>query len=127
MSSGDEERLQIRRAKCMISRSRLSPPSRLAISTTRRPCIGVGSYFAQTLDRPGPPDTAELLDLSTVADGDLGRRLPARRTDCFDLFDHVVTLHDLSENDVFAVEVRRRGGAEEELRAVRVRPGIRHR
>ena len=48
---------------------------------------------------------AELLDLSTIADGNLGRRLPAPRTDGFNLRDNVVTLYDLSEYDVLAVEV----------------------
>src|SRR5205823_2989003 len=111
----------------MLSHSYLSPQWRSAALTTRRLFIGVGSDVAPTSDRPGPPDTPALLDLPTVADGDLGRRLPATRTDRLDLLDHVVARHDLSEHDVLAVEVRRRGGAQEELRAVRVRPGVRHR
>src|SRR5438105_54830 len=85
-----------RRAKCMSSHSFLSPQSRLAALTIRRLFIGVGSCAAPTPDRPGPPDTAALLDLPTIADGDLGRRLPAARTDRFNLLDHVVARHDLS-------------------------------
>src|SRR5262249_3714922 len=95
--------------------------------TIRRPFIDVGSAVAPTADRPSPPHTAALLDLPTTADGDLGRRLPAVRADRLNLLDHVVARHDLSEHDVLAVEVRRWGGAEEELGPVRVRPGVRHR
>src|SRR5436305_15324007 len=111
----------------MVSHPYLPPQSRFPALTIRRLFIAVGSYAAPTPDRPGPPDPAALLDLPTIADGDLGRRLPAARTDRFNLLDHVVARHDLSEHDVLAVEVRRRGGAEEELGSVRVRPGVRHR
>src|SRR6185437_6949879 len=87
-----------RRAKCRLSHSYLSPQSTLAGLTIRRLFIGVGSYAAPTPDHPGPPGTAALLDLPTIADGDLGRRLPAARTDRLDLLDHVVARHDLSEH-----------------------------
>ena len=74
-----------------------------------------------------PVRLGELLHLPAIADCDLGRRLPGARTDSFDLLDHVVTLDDLSEDDVLAVEMRRCGSADEELRTIRVRSGIRHR
>jgi hypothetical protein len=70
---------------------------------------------------------ADLPDLPAIADDDRGRRLTAPRADGFDLLHHVVPRHDLAEHDVLAVEVGRRGRAEEELRAVRVRTGVRHR
>src|SRR5688572_22051512 len=45
-----------------------------------------------------------------------------------DLVDHVHALADLAEHRVLAVQPRRgRGGDDEELRAVGVRPGVRHR
>src|SRR5260370_32168869 len=72
-------------------------------------------------------DFRELLDLPAIADGDFAGSLPATGGDGFYLFDHVVALHDLPKDDMLAVQVRRRGGADEELRAVGVRPGIRHR
>src|SRR5260370_7350507 len=62
-----------------------------------------------------------------MAEGTFTGGLPATGTDGFNRLDDIVALDDLPKHDMFAVQVRRRGGADEELRAVGVRPGIRHR
>src|ERR1051325_1298913 len=69
----------------------------------------------------------ELLDLSAIANGDLAGGFAAAGTDGFHRLDDIVALDDLPEDDMLAVQVRRRGGADEELRAVGIRPGIGHR
>src|SRR5262249_17449081 len=62
-----------------------------------------------------------------IGDGDLGGWLAASGPDSFHLLDHIIALDYLPKDHVLAVQMRRRGGADEELRAVRVLPGIRHR
>src|SRR5262249_14523605 len=71
--------------------------------------------------------SAELFYFPTIADGDLGRRLPVTRTDGFNLLDQLVAPPHWSKNEVLAFEWWRRCGAEKKLRAVRVRPSVRHR
>src|SRR5437899_4576609 len=68
-----------------------------------------------------------VVNLPTVADRHRLARRPVLGTDGFHRLDHFVTLHDLSKDDVLAVEMRRVGGADEELRTVRVPSGVRHR
>ena len=69
-----------------------------------------------------------LIQLDALQD-DGGRRHVARvPVDHRDLVGDVLAARDLAEDGVLAVEPRRRvGGDDEELAAVRVRPGIRHR
>src|SRR5260370_14192576 len=62
-----------------------------------------------------------------MAEGTFTGGLPATGTDGFNRLDDIVALDDLPKHDMFAVQVRRRGSADEELRAVGVLPGIRHR
>src|SRR4029450_1988221 len=75
----------------------------------------------------GPLRLGELLHLSAIADRDLAGRLAAAGTDGLHRLDDVVPFDALAKDHVLAVQVRRRGRADEELRAVGVRPGIRHR
>src|SRR2546427_11278064 len=69
---------------------------------------------------------ANSLELPAIADDDLAGSPSGTGADGFNLFDYIVALHDLPEDNVLAVEMRRRGGADEELRAIGILAGIRH-
>lgn len=60
------------------------------------------------------------------SDGNLLRRPPALGAHFFNGGDDVHAVDDLAKDDVPAIEPRRGHGRHEELRAVRVRPGIGH-
>src|SRR5437879_2425036 len=68
-----------------------------------------------------------LLHFPAIGDDDPGCGLAASRANGFHCLDHVISLDDLSKDDVLAVEMRRIGRADEELRAIGVPPGIGHR
>ena len=59
-----------------------------------------------------------LSKLATVGDGDLSRGLTVGRTVGLDLLDDIQTLHDLTEDDVLAIQPSGLLGADEELGAV---------
>merc|ERR1719379_3228576 len=67
------------------------------------------------------------LELAAIRDHDRLPRLAALRADLLDRLHHVVALHHVAEDHVLPVQVRRLRRADEELRAVRVRPRVRHR
>ena len=65
-------------------------------------------------------------ELAAVGDdARLDGHVPARGLGVLDRADHGLAADDLAEDDVLAVEVRRRVAGDEELRAVRVRARIR--
>eukprot|EP00307_Rebecca_sp_RCC1486_P013867 CAMPEP_0119434854 /NCGR_PEP_ID=MMETSP1335-20130426/50874_1 /TAXON_ID=259385 /ORGANISM="Chrysoculter rhomboideus, Strain RCC1486" /LENGTH=339 /DNA_ID=CAMNT_0007460711 /DNA_START=238 /DNA_END=1258 /DNA_ORIENTATION=- len=71
--------------------------------------------------------SARLGDLAGVSDHHRLGRLARLRADGLDLLDDIHALDNLAEHDVLAVEPRRGYRTDEELRAVRVRPSVRHR
>jgi hypothetical protein len=76
--------------------------------------------------RPNRPDQRDLGELSAVSDLDhLGGGAVAG-AHLLDGLDDVHALDDLAEDDVLAVEPRGRDGADEELGAVGVGPGVGH-
>merc|ERR1712066_1148291 len=54
------------------------------------------------------------------------RSFTALRANALDLLHDIHALNDGAEDDMLAVEPRSLHGAKEKLRAVRVRPGVRH-
>src|SRR5260370_261708 len=101
--------------------ARISRPTPTAPS---RPCAAAKSrpIRAKTMCQ-----IQQLLNLSAIADRNLGRWFPGAGADGFNRLDDVEAFHNLPADNVLAVEIRRGGGADEELGAVRVSPGIRHR
>lgn len=67
------------------------------------------------------------LQLAAVRDDDGLHGAAALRSGLLDGSEGLRPLHNLPEHDVFSVEPGRLRGADEELRAVRVRPCVRHR
>lgn len=68
-----------------------------------------------------------ILQLTTVGDGDLLRRFARVGAEGLDLSHHVHALDHAAEHHVAIVQPGRLHGGDEELRAVRVRAGVRHR
>src|SRR5690349_7181006 len=66
-----------------------------------------------------------LLDLPAITDGDLAGGFAGAGTGGFHCLDNIVAFDNLPKNHMLAVQVRRWGGADEELRAVGVRAGNR--
>ena len=64
--------------------------------------------------------------MARIGNSDSLRRLARLRADSLDGLDNVHTLDNLAKDNVLAVEPRRLGGAQEKLRAVRVRASISH-
>jgi hypothetical protein len=77
---------------------------------------------------PTPVETRRVpIDHSRLGDdGFLGRR-PKSSPNLFNRIDHIVSGLDRPKHDVLTVEMRRDRGGDEELRGLRVRPGVGHR
>ena len=74
----------------------------------------------------GPQSSAFCLELSAVADGDLLAGLSRLAAEALSGLDVVVTIDDLSEDDVLSVEPGGLGGADEELGSVGVGTSVGH-
>ena len=72
------------------------------------------------------PSLHFILEHAAVGNDDALARAPGHAADAFAALDAAVARDDLPEDAVPAVQVARHLGADEELRAVRVGPGVGH-
>lgn len=112
--------------------SHLTQPPTHSSTKANKPCNiselldhALHSSSAQQAERKveGKPSDKQIqtpLHLTTHGNGNLLDGLLVARADVFDLAHDVHALDDLAENDVFAVQVRRWSGQDEELAAVGV-------
>jgi len=68
----------------------------------------------------------DFLELATVSNGDFLGAFTRLRSIGFNLLDNIHAFDDLSENDVFSVQPRSFGGANEKLRPIGVGSGVGH-
>merc|ERR1719414_1115265 len=90
--------------------------------------MNLQSYFEIIVNHgPRLPDGAMASrELAAVGDEHGLGRLPGLRADTLYLLHNVHALGDRSEDNVLAIKPGRLHGAEEELRAIGVRAGVRH-
>jgi len=86
----------------------------------------VSSFHCRTKKKL-PSNTFLLVQFTRIGNDDLGLGLAALRAIRLHLLHHVQSLDDLPEHDVLPVQPLRFDGAQEELAAVGVGPGVGHR